>query len=169
MNIMRNEKADEAVKKAAKSLGAEDAALFKHNAPKSSRTMTIKKSAEAEWTRIWQNGKENARHLRHITKRPRVESGPKFYNSITCRRKMALNQYLYRIGVEESPRCAQCTNGGIEDVEHFLVRCMKYERERAALIKNVDIGGMEAEKLLGDLEFIMHTLDFVEKTGRFSF
>jgi len=81
----------------------------------------------------------------------------------------SLNQYLYRIGLEESPRCAQCKNGGIEDVEHFLVRCMKHDRERATLIKNVGIGGMEVEKLLADPDFIMHTLDFVERAGRFSF
>ena len=142
--------------------------------------MTIKKNALTEWTKAWQSGKENAMHLRHITKRPKVESGPKLYNNITTRPKMAtlarlrtghcsLNQYLYWIGVEESPRCAQCTNGGIEDVEHFLVLCTKHERERAALIKKVGIGGMEAEKLLGDPDFIKHTLDFVEKVARFSF
>ena len=81
----------------------------------------------------------------------------------------SLNQYLYRIGIEESPRCAQCTNGGIEDVEHFLIRCTKFDRERAALIKNVGIGGMQAEKLLGDPDFIKHTLEFVNKAGIFSF
>ena len=180
MNIIGNEKADEAAKEAAKSLGATDGTPFKHSALKSSRIMTIKKSAVMEWTKIWQNGKENACHLRPITKRPRVESGPKLYNSITTRPKMAtlarlrtchcsLNQYLYRIGVEASPRCAQCTNRGIEDVEHFLLQCSKYDRERAGLIKNVGIGGMEAEKLLGDPDFIMHTLEFVEKAARFSF
>ena len=142
--------------------------------------MIIKKRAATEWTKMWQNGKENASHLRCITKRLRVESGPKLYNSITNRSKMAtlarlrtghcsLNQYLYRIGVEESPRCAQCATGGIEDVEHFLLRCSKYDRERAVLIKKVGIGGMEAEKLLGDPDFIMYALDFVKKTVRFSF
>jgi ribonuclease HI len=180
MNITGNEKADEAAKEAAKSLGTEDGTLFKHGPLKSSRMMTIKQKAETEWTRMWQNGMETGCHLRHITKRPRVESGPKIYNNITTRPKMAtlarlrtghcsLNQYLYRIGVEESPRCAQCSTGGIEDVENFLLRCSKYDRQRAELIKNVGIGGMEAEKLLGDPAFIMHTLDFVERTGRFSF
>ena len=48
-------------------------------------------------------------------------------------------------------------------------QCNKYDRERAELIKNVGIGGMEVEKLLGDPDFITHTLDFVEKTERFSF
>ena len=142
--------------------------------------MVIKKAAVNEWTNAWQNGKENASHLRRITKRPKVESGPKLYNNITTRPKMAtlvrlrtghcsLNQYLYRTGIEESPRCAQCTNGGIEDVEHFLILCTKYERERAALIKNVGFGGMEVEKLLSDPDFILHTLNFVERAGRFSF
>ena len=86
---MGNEKADEAAKEAAKSLGATDGTPFKHSALKSSRIMTIKKSAVMEWTKIWQNGKENACQLRRITKRPRVESGPKLYNSITTRPKMA--------------------------------------------------------------------------------
>src|SRR5271155_813341 len=89
INITGNEKADEAAKEAAKSLGARDGTLYKHNAPKSSRIRTIKKSAETEWTKIWQNGKENACHLRRITKRPQAESGPKIYNSITTRAKTA--------------------------------------------------------------------------------
>jgi len=46
---------------------------------------------------------------------------------------------------------------------------MNHEKERAALIKNVGIGGMEVEKLLGDPDFIMHTLDFIDKAGRFLF
>src|SRR5277367_4736139 len=114
-----------------------------HGVLKSSSIMVIKKAAVNEWTNAWQNGKENASHLRRIIKRSKVESGPKLYNNITTRPKMAtlarlrtghcsLNQYLYRIGIDESPRCAQCTKGVIEDVEHFLIRCMKYERERAA-------------------------------------
>jgi hypothetical protein len=54
-------------------------------------------------------------------------------------------------------------------IERFLIQCTKYERERAALIKNVGIGGVEAEKLIGDPDFIKHTLEFAENTRRFSF
>jgi hypothetical protein len=46
---------------------------------------------------------------------------------------------------------------------------MKFDQQRAELIKKVGIGGMEAEKLLGDPDFIKHTLEFAENTGRFSF
>ena len=176
VNIKGNEKADEAAKEAAKSQGRAETAQFKHKALKSSRVVTIKKNVLTEWTKAWQSGKENAMHLRHITKWPKVESGPKLYNNMTTRPKMAtlarlrtghcsLNQYLYRIGVEESPRYAQCVNGGIEDVEHFLIRCTKHERERAALIRNVGIGGMEVEKLLGDPDLIKHTLILIRKTS----
>jgi len=45
---------------------------------------------------------------------------------------------------------------------------MKYDRKKATLIKNVGIGGMEVEKLLADPDFIMHTLDFVERVGSVS-
>ena len=48
MNIMGNEKADEAAKEAAKSLGTENGTPYKHNALKSLRSMTIRKTAETE-------------------------------------------------------------------------------------------------------------------------
>ena len=154
MGIMGNEKADEAAKKAAKSLGATEGTRFEHHTLKSSRILTIKQAEVKEWTEVWQRGKENASHLRNITKRPKVESGPKLYGNINTRSKMAtlarlrtghcsLNQYLYRVGIEESPRCAQCMNGGIEDVEHYLLRYNKYDRERDALIKGVLCRGLQ--------------------------
>ena len=52
MNIAGNEEVDEAAKEAAKSLERADGTPFKHNALKSSCTMTIKKTMEMEWTRI---------------------------------------------------------------------------------------------------------------------
>ena len=89
MDIAGNDKANEAAKEAAKSLGTVNDVPFEHSALKSSRMMTIKKTAETEWTRIWQNGKGNVGQLRHITKRPNLETGPKLYNSIITRPKMA--------------------------------------------------------------------------------
>jgi ribonuclease HI len=175
MDIYGNETADAAAKEAAR---GRSGTQFKHNALKSSRNMTIKKASQTEWTTIWQNGKENSRQLRRITKKRMVQSGPKIYNSITTRAKMAtivrlrtghcfLNQYRHRIGYEESPECTTCGNGRIENVEHFLLHCSKYEKEQMALTKEVGLGGMWMEKLLGYPRIIKHTLEYVEKTRRF--
>jgi len=60
-------------------------------------------------------------------------------------------------------------NRGIEDIEHFLLQCNKYDRERDALIKRVGPTGMETERLLGDPDLILHPLNYVEKIARFSF
>ena len=108
-----------------------------------------------------------------------VQSGPKIYNNITTRTKMAtvarlctghcpLNQYLHRRGFEDSSECRTCRNGRVETVEHFLLHCDNHERERMELLKKVGVGGMWIEKLLGYPNLIRHTLDYVEKTKRFA-
>jgi len=50
-----------------------------------------------------------------------------------------------------------------------LIHCPKYDKERSKLIKNVGVGGMWIEKLLGNLKFIKFTLDYVKETGRIVF
>jgi hypothetical protein len=62
-----------------------------------------------------------------------------------------------------------CSSGAIETVEHYLLHCPKYERQRAKLMKKAGIGGMWIEKLLGYPEIIRHTLEYVKETGRFKF
>ena len=126
MDIYGNEMADAAAKKAAREmLGTQ----FKHNALKSSRKVIIKKASQTEWATRWQNGKENARQLRRITTKRMGQSGLKIYNNITTRMEMAtfarlrtghcsLNQYLHRMGFEDSPECKTCRNGKAETVEH---------------------------------------------------
>ena len=177
MDIYGNEMADTAAKKAASErLGTR----FKNNALKSSRNMTIKRASQTEWATRWQNDKENARQLRRITKKRMVQSGLKIYNNITTRTEMAttarlrtghcsLNQYLYRMGFEDSPECKTCRNGRVETVEHFLLHCDNHERERMELTEEVGVGGMWIEKLLGYPNLIKHTFDYVEKTRRFTF
>jgi hypothetical protein len=51
----------------------------------------------------------------------------------------------------------------------YLIHCPLYDKERAKLMKEVSIGGMWVEKLLGHPTFIPFTLVFVEDTGRFAF
>jgi len=79
-----------------------------------------------------------------------------------------LNQYLHRFNIEESLECS-CENGSIETVEHYLIHCSKYNKERAVTIKEVGFDGMWIEKLLGFLKYINFTLEYVKDTKRFEF
>jgi len=47
--------------------------------------------------------------------------------------------------------------------------CKKYEEPRSELQRKVGRRNMRVESLLGDPKLVKDTLEFVEKTGRFSF
>jgi lysyl-tRNA synthetase class II len=170
--------ADEAAKQAAQTKGM-NIINTKHKPLKSSRVNKIRQDIKNEWKRSWEQGNDNAKQLRRITKKNHVQMGKKLYNSITSRQQTthlarlrtghcSLNQYLHRFKIEESPLC-QCNNGAIETVEHYLLHCPRYEKERVELMGKVGIGGMWIEKLLGYPDFIHHTLEFVKNTQRFNF
>jgi ribonuclease HI len=178
MSIVGNEMADEAAKKTAKSQGKDvDTTAFLPL--KSSRSQFIKRANTNDWNAAWKAGKTTSMHLRKITAQRHVDESAKIYSSITKRQDTArlvclrtghcsLNDYLYRFGIEESPMC-ECNDEIIETVDHFLTRCPRYERERAKLIRNVGVGGMWVDELLGDAEKIRHTLKYISSTGRFTF
>jgi len=186
MDIAGNEKADEAAKNAAINATAAETSNATaspdhqhHLKPlKSARNRTIKDTAKREWEKAWKNGK-CSKQLRRITKNQRLGTSIKLYNSIMKRTQISqlaslrtghcsLNQYLHRFHIEESPLC-ECGDGVIENVEHYLLICTRYEREREKLRKQVGLGGMWIEKLLGDPDFIHHTLEYVKNTKRMSF
>jgi len=178
MDIVGNEEADKAAKEAARSRGTNGMILI-YKTMKLARNQIIKHAAKKEWKIEWENGRNTAKHLRHITTKTKAQNSHKIYNGITKRFEIALlsrlrtghcslNQYLHRFHHEESPECS-CGSGAIETVEHFLIHCPKYDKERSKLIKNVGVGGMWIEKLLGYPKFIKLTLDYVKETGRFVF
>jgi hypothetical protein len=178
MDIVGNEEADKAAKEAAKSRGTNDMTLT-YKTIKSVRNQIIKHAAKKEWKIEWENSRNTVKHLRHITTKTKAQNSHKIYNGITKRFEIALlsrlrtghcslNQYLHRFHHEESPECS-CGSGAIETVEHFLIHCPKYDKERSKLIMNVGVGGIWIEKLLGYPKFIKLTLDYVKETGRFVF
>jgi len=60
---------------------------------------------------------------------------------------------------------AYCPRGrGKETVEHYLLECRRYAEERKELRKNVGVGGMRIEKLLGYPKLVKHTVEFVAST-----
>jgi len=80
----------------------------------------------------------------------------------------SLNEYLERFNIIDNATCPGCGNKQ-ETVHHFLMVCPKYERWRDRMRKQVGIGGMKTEKLLGDSRRIKDTVEFIESTGRFDF
>src|SRR5947207_11837050 len=67
----------------------------------------------------------------------------------------SLNKYLYHFNIAENPNC-ECEQGH-EMVEHYLLKCELYEKERDQLRMEVGIEGMRVSKLLGDPKSIKHT------------
>ena len=181
MDIAGNEEADKAAKEAARSRDTNGGtAAVTHKTMKSARNQTIERAAKMEWKIGWEKEKTTAQHLRLITTKTETEAqnAHKLYNIIDKRPDIAmlsrlrtghcfLNQYLHRFHHEDSPECT-CGSGALETVEHFLIHCPKYDKERAKLIKNVGgAGGMWIERLLGHPKIIKFTLEYVKETGRF--
>jgi hypothetical protein len=49
-------------------------------------------------------------------------------------------------------------------VEHYLLECRRYVKQRSTLRKEVGIGGMRVDKLLGEPKTIKHTMEYVATT-----
>lgn len=177
--LTKYEEADKAAKEAARSEG-EDANIPRsiYKPLKSVRSVNIKREITDDWNKSWQSQTpRDAKQLRRITSDPYTSQGSKLYNAITLTRHEAaqlarlrtghcsLNQYLHRFGHVESPMC-ECGSGAIENVEHFLIHCPRYDMHRARLVRKVGVGGMWMEKLLGYQSLIPHTLEYVRETGR---
>lgn len=182
-DVEGNEMADKAAKEAAKSEG-NDASIPRstHKPLKATRSQCIKREITNEWNESCQRQSLNreANHLLRITKKPNALRGNKLYNAVDLTRRQtaqlarlrsghcSLNQYLHRFGHARSRKC-ECGSGANETVEHFLLHCPRYDRQRARLVREVGVQGMRVEKLLGRAKMIQHTLKYVDETRRFSF
>ena len=140
-NIEENEKADQATKYAANN------GLIPWGRPafrtmKSGQCQQIQKEIDTQWMKEWKTGNEDARKLRNIHKRPNIVTGIKLYHSIKNRKHLtwiatlrtgncSLNKYLHRFHIIDNSTC-ECGEGE-ETVEHFLLRCKKYDRQRDQL------------------------------------
>ncbi len=54
-------------------------------------------------------------------------------------------------------------------VEHFLLRCEQFDKERDQMRRKIGMEGMRVEKLLGDSKIIKYTIKYIESTKRFKF
>jgi hypothetical protein len=81
---------------------------------------------------------------------------------------LKINGYLKRFNIIDNATCPSCGDAE-ETVHHFLMVCQKYERMRDKMRKEVGVGDMKMEKLLGDSRRIKDTVEFIESTERFDF
>jgi len=160
-----NETVEKHAKDATKSRGnSQHVPTTAHKPLKSSRLNTIKEAIDKEWDTAWKAIKNDAKQLCRITSKRHTQKGVKLYKAINTRHNVAqlarlcsghcsLNQYLFRFHHADSPYC-ECDNQTIETVQHYLLRCPRYEMQRARLVTKVGIGGMWIEKLLGYPELV---------------
>ena len=141
---------------------------------KSALKRRIKEDAKRQWQVEWNNSRTGNALRRIISKGARV--GPKLYKHIVGRYiattiaqlrtgHCRLNKYLHRFKLKTSPYC-ECGYGQ-ETVEHYLMECPRFIKERKELRVKVRSKGMSIERLLGDPKFVKHTMEYVKVTGRF--
>jgi hypothetical protein len=139
---------------------------------RTAKTRYTNDAAKAQWRKEWNEG-PTANALTRMTKRSGFKTGTKIYNAISSRRTTAtlarlrtghcgLRRYLHRFNIEDTPFC-EC-NQGMETVEHYLLECSRYRRQRNRLRKEVGAGGMRVDKLLGNPKNLAHTMEYVVTT-----
>ena len=174
-NIEGNEKADIEAKAAA--------TTSQSNPPASLRTAIqqhLRQTLREEWKTITmkQKGTYGTFIQRRVSQGANISSKNNIYKYISKRKHVtwiarlrtgycSLNKYLHRMNIIDDPTCA-CEDGP-ETVSHFLCKCQIYDKEREKLRLKVGMQGMNKEILLGDINIIPHTLEFIESTGRFHF
>ena len=138
----------------------------------------IKTLAKTTWDATWNKGNPTtATHLRCISGKSGTKEGPEVYNQVENRASSALlaqlrtghcglNHYLWRFKKADSAKCDMCGYQE-ETVEHFLVKCPSFWKERIELKRKVGLGRMKIAILLGDKEAIRATMKYVSDTGRF--
>jgi ribonuclease HI len=144
---------------------------------KSAQNRSIKAMMKSNWETEWKTGRENARRLRKMSQYPGTTTGLKLYGVLQRKHVVLisrlrtghcqLNKYLHRFNIIETPEC-EC-GAAKETVDHFLLRCELYDEERDELRRRVGSHGMNTSALLGDSEIIKETIEYIEKTGRFTF
>src|SRR5438045_7708408 len=171
-----NEKAEREAKKAATDNDIRRTAP-KRAVLKASRQQAIKKAANREWDEA--TSKLQQSHQSEFLRRYSTKSQASIqrqYKRLRSRAKVSqlvglrtghcrLNSYLHRFKIVDTPRC-ECGSGAIENVEHYLLLCSKYDRERYKLIRGIGVTGMRVQKLLGHPKLIKYMLEYVEDTER---
>ena len=176
MDIHGNDTADEEAKRAAKEKIQGDNPFNIHKL-KSSQNMTINASIAKATKTAWSSRNTKNKQARQHTRPQRIKTGEQLYNPLTRKQGATLiqlrtehcrlNKYLHKFSIVDDRHCA-CGHG-IESVKHFLLSCGTYAKERKELREKIGWRNMRLHTLLGNPKVVRHTLEYVEKTGRFEF
>ncbi|KAG2142925.1 uncharacterized protein EDB93DRAFT_1059602, partial [Suillus bovinus] len=82
-----------------------------------------------------------------------------------CTGHIALNKYLHHIAKAPSATCQEC-HSHEETVHHFLLICLRFTRQRAALSMEVGPRQLHVKYLLNDAKGIKATLKYIACTKR---
>ncbi|MCP4988761.1 MAG: hypothetical protein GY928_22740, partial [Colwellia sp.] len=116
----------------------------------------IHKQCYKQWSNKWENRPRSNTNRLMMAKNPKLSK--KIYKLIkymNCSQMgvimrlmtghIELNEYCFHIGIKDSddevpnrPECEQCSTNENEDVEHFILRCPKYDLARMRLINDLD-------------------------------
>jgi len=79
-----------------------------------------------------------------------------------------INKHLHRIRNNDTPNCPHTTCTGItEDIHHLIFTCPRYTHERYQLTRKIGKMEFSLRKLFADKDTIPHTLNYLNKIGRF--
>ena len=176
--IEGNEEADKGAKNAAPNPPPKQNLHHTHHPMKSAISRHIKEKAKAQWLEEWRKGTKTAANLQRLMRQRGAKIGPKLYNNMVMKNAAQpvqlrtghcrLNNYLHRYGHSQTSYC-EC-GVGKETVEHYLMECRKYKKERRnmqqEIKKKTGKWRISMIKLLGDPEIIKFTMKFIKETGR---
>jgi ribonuclease HI len=182
--VAGNEKADDEAKKAAESRGNNSSTrrlppfLRKGVLPSSISALKQAQRQESSerWGRFWS---KSPRHARTIQTDPNLTAASNSFTSLVQHlpkrhislmlwlrtRHISLNQHLHRIGKSLSPNCPHCEDTP-ETVQHFLLSCPQYIRERHTLTTALRRQASSITYLLTNAKATAHLIRFVNSTGR---
>jgi ribonuclease HI len=79
-----------------------------------------------------------------------------------------LNAHLHQINQINHPSCSQCETDDIEDIQHYLFICPRYQAERHTLERELKRDAQNLSFLLGDPTGVKELLKYIKATGRFN-
>jgi hypothetical protein len=140
----------------------------------------IKKLAQATWDKAQAQAASvgtTAIQFRKISQYQGNKNGPGLYKKLTRHQSTilaqlrtghcALNHYLWRFKKVDAPVCEQCEGNQMETVEHYLIECEAHWEARRKLRRKVGERHMRVEGLLGNVEAVKATLQYIVETRRF--
>lgn len=163
-----NERADLLAKQASKKQNT-DIIVNQNKSEFVSESDTFYKSM---WQSLWDKA-ENGRHLYSINKDVNNVFKIKGLNRKDERLihqfrlgKCNLNYYKYLIRKHDTGLCVECQT--IETIEHFLLSCPKYERQRRRMYRALKTQNPNLGHLLGNEEYIGKVVAFLKGSGRYN-